>query len=430
MLQGFSTFPSVGLSSFQAWPAMQSINIRSTNMSVSAATYLVNSSLPQLRHLSLTYAPFSLQVAEKLSQSNWPQLETLRLWGSVKTAQTLQYIAKGQWPMLDSLNVGRQLRDPRKYFQMADFSSVELDPLRSSSWPLLQSLEALGWNCIHLSEGQQACKWPELTSLTVSHISAHEQAPKALRYLDLRAVSREDSLLNALSMDLPALEELYVSLCPQETLASSPHLAANLVFQGLWPALEHLRLPNQRVGLVSMVPATHTGWTRLQDLDLSANYLHEESIHCLVACTWPSLTSLDLADNELDANAIQALINGDWPLLQHLCLCKNDLCEEACHFLTRGAWPRLTTLDVGYCGLDLWCLYQLLKGCWPGLERLNLDGNNLEVQEVYRVAQDIADQVTACKFAGLLTGGGWFEECELFRSDADMLANVSLDIDW
>lgn len=136
-------------------------------MSVLAATYLVNSSLPWLRQLSIDQAPFTLQVAAKLSQSNWPQLEILSLRGSVCTAQNLQ-LAKGRWPLLTSLDISHYQQDERKFFQMADFRLVELDPLQSSCWPLLQSLSAWGWHCIHLSGGQQACRWPDMTSLTAS----------------------------------------------------------------------------------------------------------------------------------------------------------------------------------------------------------------------------------------------------------------------
>ena len=426
-MQGFRSFPALGLSSYQSWPAVQSLDISRTKMSVSAATYLVHSSLPQLRHLSICHAPFSVQVAAKLSQSHWPRLETLRLWGSVSIAQSLQAIAKGQWPLLTTLEISRYQQDERKFFQMADFPLVELDPLQSSRWPLLQSLNAWGWNCIHLSGGQQACRWPELTSLTASHINPQDAAPK-LRCLHLAAVTRADSLLNALALDLPALEELHVGLCCWDESASSPYLAGNLAVQGRWPALTKLSLSTQQLGLSSMVPITSTEWAQLQELDLSANYLREGSIECLVACHWPCLTWLGLANNLLDANAIRVLITGDWPRLVHLDLCENELCEAGCLHLARGAWPRLASLELGYCALDISCFHHLLKGYWPDLEALLLINNNLAVQEVYSVAQDIVNQHIACKFADLLTASSWFEECKLHCSDQDKLAEVSLHI--
>ena len=128
----------------QAWPAVQRMHISCTKITVSAATYLVNSSLPQLRQLSIEQAPFTYQVAAKPSQSKWPQLEILSLRGSISTAQDLQLIAKGQWPLLTSIDISRYQQDECKFFQMADFPLVELDPLHSSRWPLLQSLNAWG----------------------------------------------------------------------------------------------------------------------------------------------------------------------------------------------------------------------------------------------------------------------------------------------
>ena len=182
----------------------------------------------------------------------------------------------------------------------------------------LESIEAWDWYCIHLSAHQQACRWPELTRLTASHISPQEEAPK-LRYLHLAAVTRADALLNVLSMDLLALEELHVSPCCPDEWASRPYLAANLVFEGLWPALENLSLQEQGLDLHTMVPVMHTRWAQLQELEWSSNFLDAESIDCLVACKWPCLTWLSRAENKLDASAIQALITGDWPLLQGLC---------------------------------------------------------------------------------------------------------------
>ena len=184
----------------------------------------------------------------------------------------------------------------------------------------------MGLNCLHLSGEQQACRWPELTRLTALHINPQDTAPK-LGCLHLAAVTRADSLLNALSLDLPALGELHVGLCCWDESASSPYLAGNLASQGLCPALGQLSLPNQRLGLLSMVPLLHIGWTQLQQLELSANYLREDSIECLVACDWPCLTWLGLANSVLDANAIRVLITGDWPRLEHLDLCENELCE-------------------------------------------------------------------------------------------------------
>ena len=49
-------------------------------------------------------------------------------------------------------------------------------------------------------------------------------------------------------VNLPALGELHVGW------DESASLAGNLASQGLWPSLGQLSLPNQRLGLRSMVP--------------------------------------------------------------------------------------------------------------------------------------------------------------------------------
>lgn len=46
------------------------------------------------------------------------------------------------------------------YFQMKDFTLTTLDPLQEIQWPLLERLQADGWNCIHLSAEDQKCRWP------------------------------------------------------------------------------------------------------------------------------------------------------------------------------------------------------------------------------------------------------------------------------
>ena len=103
------------------------------------------------------------------------ELQDLRLIGSVFDTGSLQQIAKGRWPLLRTLNISSYQQEQRNYFQMEDFLLIDLDPLQASQWPLLDSLQACGWNCIHLS-GAQGCRWPKLTRLTASHINAM-QAP-------------------------------------------------------------------------------------------------------------------------------------------------------------------------------------------------------------------------------------------------------------
>ena len=147
-------------------------------------------------------------VAWKQLQGKWPKLQDLSLFGSVFDTDSLQQIAKGRWPLLRALNISR-VQDQRNYFHMEDFLLIELDPLQASQWALLESLQACGWNCIHLS-GAQGCRWPKLVGLTASHINAM-QAPK-LRHLHLVAVTSPATLPNTLSGGLASIGEPLCSL--------------------------------------------------------------------------------------------------------------------------------------------------------------------------------------------------------------------------
>ena len=131
-----------------------------------------------------------------------------------------------------------------------------------------------------MSDKDQGCRWPDVSSLTTSHVKADCQAPSLTR-LSLAAVTRPDSPLNALSLHLSVLEQLYVRCCHLDERYNSPDVAKALRSQGLWPALEKLSLPNQMLGLASMAPLLRTDWSQLQELCLSSNYLHAGSIESL-----------------------------------------------------------------------------------------------------------------------------------------------------
>lgn len=132
------------------------------------------------------------------------------------------------------------------------------------------------------------------------------------------------------------------------------------------------------------------GWSKLQELNLSSNYLHAGSIECVANCAWPCLTSVSLEENEIGVDAIDILIQGSWPCLEHLYLGSNPMCEAACQSLARGAWPQLASLGLRMCGLDLDCFHQLLHGCWPDLEGLDVEENlDLTASDVYDLGQDI-----------------------------------------
>lgn len=191
-------------------------------MSVSAAKYLVSSSLPQLCRLDVQGRPFCLQTAAKVSEGNWPKLRRLSLRGSICSVAALQHIAKGRWPLLKSLDISRYQLDASKYSPMKDFDDRSLDPLQASHWPLLESLGASGWNCIHLSGPEQGCRWPKLRMLSTSHVHTNVQAPN-LRHLHLEDVTGQDSLLNALPIDLPILCP-HVHQCQWFYLDPSPNV--------------------------------------------------------------------------------------------------------------------------------------------------------------------------------------------------------------
>lgn len=211
-MQGFKRSSTTVLIIYQSWSALQTLDINYSEISLAAATYLVSCKLPQLRQLDLSFPPLSTQTAAKLSEGKWPQLQDLDLSHSICNADILQHIAVGSWPALTSLNIGRYQQYESRYFQMKDFTATALDPLQGSQWPMLENLSADGWNCIHLSVKDQGCRWPNSSSLTTSHIKPDCQAPSLTR-LSLAAVTRPDFLLNALSLHLPVLEQLYVCCC-------------------------------------------------------------------------------------------------------------------------------------------------------------------------------------------------------------------------
>ena len=154
---------------------------------------------------------------------------------------------QGSWPRLKDLSISR-FAPLTTYPQLQDFALTRLDPLQEAKWPLLSTLTAAGWNCIHLSMANQQCRWPQLSDLTISHINVGSQA-SSLKALTLGGVTRPDCLLNVLAMDLPALEQLYVNLRREDDAYGSPDVAARLALQGVWAALKHLgRQTNSWVG--------------------------------------------------------------------------------------------------------------------------------------------------------------------------------------
>ena len=212
-------------------------------------------------------------------------------------------------------------------------------------------------------------------------------------------VTRPDSLLNALSLDLPALDGFRVELDCGDKAARSYNVAARIAAQGLWPALRWLSLPHQQLGSFPMKPLLQTDWSQLDHSDLSDNNLNAQSLEVMVACKWPFLTSLSLRYNSLDVDDMEVLVQGKWPLLRDLDLSGNHFCEQACNHLARGAWPNLSTLQLMKCELDVCGLFQLLHGSWPDFDELSLEENHcLTIETVYEFALNVVSHAN-CKYA-------------------------------
>ena len=114
---GFQKLPKHRPGNVQSWSALQTLHMCYSKISIAAATYLVNSSLPQLHQLDLSFSPLSTQTAAKMSEASWPQLQDLTLRHSICNADVLQHIAMGSWPALTILDISRYQQDESRYFQ-------------------------------------------------------------------------------------------------------------------------------------------------------------------------------------------------------------------------------------------------------------------------------------------------------------------------